>query len=45
MWGFALCVDPREWRIGKCDAYDDRQGLVVGVWYCFGPFAITYDWE
>ena len=32
MWGFAFSLDPRAWRLGKRDAYDDVLGGVVGVW-------------
>ncbi len=45
MWGFALSLNPREWRLGKCDAYDDELDRVVGVWWCFGPLALCYDYE
>lgn len=43
--GFAVSLNPFEWRWGWCDAYDDRSGLVVGVWRCFGPIAICYDFD
>jgi hypothetical protein len=43
MWGLAFSLNPSEWRFGKCDAVDD--GLVVGVWWCFGPVALCYDYE
>lgn len=44
MWGIAISFDPRQWRLGKCDAVDgdDR---IVGVWWCLGPLAICYDYE
>lgn len=44
MWGFAISLDPRHWRLGKCDAVEDC-GRVVGIWYCCGPIAICYDYE
>lgn len=44
MWGFAISLDPRSWRLGKCDALEE-DGRVVGVWYCCGPLAICYDYE
>ncbi|MBR9837005.1 MAG: hypothetical protein GYB50_03820 [Rhodobacteraceae bacterium] len=38
MWGFAFSLDPRAWRIGKCDAKeDDDLGFVV----VFDPAAPT----
>lgn len=45
MWGIAFSSNPRTWRLGKCDAYDDVLGRVVGVWWCFGPVALCYDYE
>lgn len=43
MWGFAISLNPFEWRFGK--TYAEDNGRIVGVWYCFGPFAICYDYE
>ena len=45
MYGIAFCWKPWEWRLGKCDAYDDELGRVIGVWFCLGPIAFTYDYE
>lgn len=44
MWGVAISLDPRAWRLGKCLALED-DGRVVGVWWCFGPVAICRDYE
>lgn len=40
----------RDWRWGKCEARElspviDRPGRVVGVWWCFGPFAVCKEYE
>ncbi|MDX2334597.1 hypothetical protein [Brevundimonas vesicularis] len=43
MWGIAFSLNPMAWRFGKRDAVDG--GIVVGVWWCFGPVAICYDYE
>lgn len=43
MWGIAFSIRPTEWRLGACEADDD--GRIVGRWYCFGPIALTYDYE
>ena len=44
MWGIAFSMQPREWRLGACDAVED-DGRIVGRWYCFGPVALTYDFD
>lgn len=47
--GLAFSWSPREWRWGWCDAIDDQivpgRHVVVGRWLCFGPVAITFDYE
>lgn len=49
MWGIAFCIDPRYWRLGAVDAVDEDpttgRPVIIGRWYCFGPVAITYDYE
>lgn len=47
MWGIAFSLKPTEWRLGACDAIDDSfdPPRIVGRWYCFGPVAVTYDYE
>lgn len=44
MWGIAFSIRPSEWRFGACDAIED-DGRIVGRWYCFGPVAITRDFD
>lgn len=41
-WGMAFCPNPRHWRFWKQDATED-DGSKVGIWWCFGPVAICYD--
>ena len=43
MWGIAFSFNPPNWYLGKSYAMED-DGTVVGVWYFFGPIAITYDY-
>jgi len=48
MWGIAWSWTPKDWRIGPVDAFDyDDFGrkIIVGRWYCFGPVALTRDYD
>ena len=45
MPGIAFSLNPRHWRFGRVDAYDDVLDRVVGTWLCFGLIAFTYDYE
>lgn len=45
MWGIAFSLNPLAWRLGPCDAWDEDLQRVIGVWYCLGPIAVTYDYE
>ena len=44
MWGIAFITNPREWALGKHDVIND-DNIVFGVWWFFGPIAITYYYE
>lgn len=45
MWGIAWSWHPGAWRLGRCAAFDEIENRIVGVWYCCGPLAVTYDYE
>lgn len=46
-WGVSMLGrwwDPREWIFGLRDMHD-QEGMRLGLWWCIGPFAITFGSE